>query len=86
METSAVATESGKPDWLLDIVKYMDSNLHKEQININNIAAKSDEVVESINKDYDKDGANKLTEEELRQAVLNGTVPTAIAHAGASAS
>ena len=50
------------------------------------IAAKSDDVFESIEEAYNKDGANKFNDDKLRRAVLDGNVPTAIADAGASTS
>ena len=81
METAALATESGKPYWLSDILDDLDSTLEREQNSSNSIAAKTDEVLESIKESYDADGANELSEDELRTAILNRTVPTAIADA-----
>ena len=86
IETAAVATESGEPDWLLDIMKDMDSNLQYKQNEFNSIAAKTDKVVEGINKAYGKDSTKKLSEKELCKTVLNVSVPTAITDAGSSAS
>ena len=64
----------------------MEQNLQGEKNDIDFIAAKRDEVLESIEETYEEDGANKLSDEELQQAILNGNVPTGIADAGASAS
>ena len=52
----------------------------------NDLAAKTDKVIESVEEAYGEDGANELSEDELRTALLNGTVTTDIAVAGASAS
>ena len=52
----------------------------------NSITTKCDEKLGSIEEAYDKDGANKLSEEGLRQAVLDGNVPTAITNTGSSSS
>ena len=52
----------------------------------NELAHKTEEVIESVKESQDEDGAKELSEDDLRTAVLNGTVPTGIADAGASAS
>ena len=86
METAALATESGELDWISDILNHLDSALEREKTSFNSIAAKTDEVLENTEEAYDKDGANELSEDKLRTAVLNGTDPTGITNAGASAS
>ena len=82
METAALATEPDKPDYLLDMLNDLDSAVES----FNSLAAKTKELIESVDEAYDKDSANKLSEDKLRTAVLNGTVPTGIADAGASTS
>ena len=82
METVALATEPDKPYCFADMVNDLDSAFES----FNDLAAKTDEVIDSVDKAYDEDGANELSEDELRTAVLNGTVSTGIADAGASAS
>ena len=82
METAALATEPDEPDYLAGMLDDLDSAVES----FNDLAAKTDEVIESVEEAQDEDGANELSEDELRTAVLNGTVPTGIANAGASAS
>ena len=70
------------PDGFIDF----DSKFQTEMVFFDSMNRKSDEVLDSIEEAYNEDGANKLSEEELQQAVLNGTVPTSIVNFGASAS
>ena len=72
METVAAATETNELDWISKIIIDMEQNLQSEKNDIDIIAAKSDEVLESIDEAYDEDSTNELSEEELRQAILNG--------------
>ena len=53
---------------------------------IQEIEVETNNQIKRVEEAYDNDGANELNEDELKTAVLNGTVPTAIADAGASAS
>ena len=82
METAALATESDEPDYLSDILNDLDSALES----VNSLAAKTNNVIKSIDKANNEDGANELSEDNLRTAVLNRTVPTGIANDGASVS
>ena len=70
----------------MDVGLNMDSEIQTEKDNFNNMDAKSNMVLESIDETYNKDGDNELNEDKLQQAVLNVPVPTLIANARASES
>ena len=48
LETAALATESDEPDYLADMVNDLDSTFESFDI----LAAKTDEVIESVDKAY----------------------------------
>jgi len=81
-ETIALATEPKEPDYLAGMLNDLDNMVSS----FNDLADKTEEVIESVEESQDEDGAKELSEDDLRTAVLNGTVPTGIADAGASAS
>ena len=53
METAAAAAEPNELDWMSKVIIDMEQNLQSEKNDIDIIAAKSDEVLESIDKTYD---------------------------------
>ena len=67
---------------MLDMLK----NIDTMKDGFDSMNARSDQALNHIKEAYDKDGNNDLDKDELWQAVLDGTVPTLIADAGASAS
>ena len=82
VETTALATVPEEPDYLAGMMNDLDNMIDS----INVLAATTDEVIESVEEAQDEDGANELSDDDLRTAVLNGTVPTGIADGRSSAS
>ena len=85
IKTAASTTASDEMTWLTDMISAMETSAEREIHDIENMEAENNNTIDRIDEQYDEDGDNECNDDEMRQAVFNGTVPTAIADAGASA-
>ena len=78
---AAAAIDNGKSS-IEGMLFKMETNLQQEKDRVDIMETITNDRVANLEETFDGDGEQELKDDEMRQAVMNGTVPTGIADAG----